>query len=127
VGWPDPHQVGPSGPDPAQDGTGEELDAENLRILLDFVSERAKAEQESARNRISQIWLLLGVLTAITVRPAGRRATAFSFTWVAPGSSAAVRGHTITVDWRRTTATGHATLVKADVAVTYRADSCTAG
>lgn len=60
----------------------------------------------------------------VTVRPASRRATAFSFTWVAPGSSAAVRGHTVTVDWRRTTATGQATLVKADVAVTYRADSC---
>jgi hypothetical protein len=60
----------------------------------------------------------------IAVRPAGRRATAFSFTWVAPGSSAAERGHTITVDWRRTTATGHATLVKADVAVTYHSDSC---
>ncbi len=60
----------------------------------------------------------------VTVRPAGRRATAFSFTWVAPGSSAAVRGHTVTVDWRRTTAAGHATLVKADVAVTYRADLC---
>ena len=60
----------------------------------------------------------------IAVRPAGRRATAFSFTWVAPGSSAAERGHTITVDWRRTTATGHPTLVKADVAVTYHSDSC---
>jgi hypothetical protein len=64
---------------------------------------------------------------SVTVTPAGRRATPFSFTWVAPGSSAAVRGHTVTVDWRRATPAGHATLVKADVAVTYTADSCTAG
>ncbi len=61
---------------------------------------------------------------AVTVTPAGSRATPFSFTWVAPGNAAAVRGHTVTVDWRRNTASGPATLVRADVAVTYRADSC---
>jgi hypothetical protein len=61
----------------------------------------------------------------VTVTPAGRRATPFSFTWVAPGSAAAVRGHAVTVDWRRTTASGSATLIKADVAVTYRPETCT--
>ncbi len=61
----------------------------------------------------------------VDVTPAAGRATPFSFTWVAPGSSAAVRGHTVTINWRRTTSGGSATLVKADVAVTYRADSCT--
>lgn len=61
---------------------------------------------------------------AVPVTPAGGRATPFSFTWVAPGSAAAVRGHTITVDWRRTTAAGTATLLKADVAVTYRPEVC---
>ena len=63
----------------------------------------------------------------VHVRPAGGRATPFSFTWVAPGSMAAVRGHTVTIDWRRTTASGTATLVKADVAVTYQTDSCGPG
>jgi hypothetical protein len=53
-----------SAPDPAQDGTGEELDADSLRMLLDFVSDRATAEQESMQSRLSQRWLLLGVAIA---------------------------------------------------------------
>jgi hypothetical protein len=60
----------------------------------------------------------------VHVTPAGGRATSFSFTWVAPGTSAANHGHTVTINWRRTTTEGSATLVKADVAVTYRTDSC---
>lgn len=60
----------------------------------------------------------------VRVRPAGGAATPFSFTWVAPGGSAAVRGHTFDVAWRRTSSTGASTLVKADVAVTYRTDVC---
>lgn len=62
----------------------------------------------------------------VDVTPAGRRATPFGFTWVAPGSSAAIHGHTVTVNWRRTTAAGSATLIRADVAVTYHTDSCIA-
>lgn len=60
----------------------------------------------------------------VRVTPVGGRATPFSFTWVAPGSAAAVRGHTITVDWRRTTTAGTATLQRADIAVTYRPEVC---
>jgi hypothetical protein len=45
-------------------GTGEELDADSLRMLLDFVSDRARAEQESMQSRLSQRWLLLGVAIA---------------------------------------------------------------
>lgn len=73
-------------------------------------------------------WIIPGQIArpgTVTVTPARGRATPFSFTWVAPGSAAAVRGHTVTVDWRRGTASGPATLVRADVAVTYHADSCT--
>jgi hypothetical protein len=58
--------------------------------------------------------------------PVGGHATSFSFTWVAPGNSAAVRGHTFTIEWRRSTTTGSSTLVKADVALTYTADLCRA-
>ena len=56
--------VASSAPDPAQDGTGEELDADSLRMLLDFVSDRGRAEQESIQSRLSQRWLLLGVVIA---------------------------------------------------------------
>lgn len=62
----------------------------------------------------------------VRVTPPGGRSTPFSFTWTAPGSSAAARGHTFDVSWRRTTATGASTLVKADVAVTYTTDVCPA-
>jgi hypothetical protein len=60
------------------------------------------------------------------VRPAGRPGVPFRFTWVVPGSSAAIGGHTVTIDWRRTTAAGSATLVRADVIVTYHAGICIA-
>jgi hypothetical protein len=56
--------IASSAPDPAQDGTGEELDADSLRMLLDFVSDRARAEQESTQSRLAQRWLLLGVAIA---------------------------------------------------------------
>lgn len=62
---------------------------------------------------------------AVPVTPVGGRATPFSFTWVAPGSPSAVRGHTVTVNWRRTTRSGTATLQRADIAVTYRPEGCT--
>jgi hypothetical protein len=62
----------------------------------------------------------------VPVTPVSGRATPFSFMWVAPGSAAAVRGHTLTVEWRKT-ATGSAALVKADVAVTYTTDVCRGG
>lgn len=60
----------------------------------------------------------------VAVTPTGGKATPFSFTWVAPGTASAIRGHTITVDWRQTTATGSATLDRADVAVTYHTQTC---
>ena len=59
----------------------------------------------------------------VTVTPVAGQATPFSFTWIATGSSAAPRGHSITVDWRRTVA-GSSTLVEADVAVRYTTDVC---
>jgi hypothetical protein len=61
----------------------------------------------------------------VRVRPVGGHATPFSFTWVAPGSSAAVRGHRFEVAWRQLTDTGASTLVKADVALAYTNDVCT--
>src|ERR1039457_3691506 len=36
-----------SDPESSQDGTGEELNADTLRSLLDFVTERARAERET--------------------------------------------------------------------------------
>jgi hypothetical protein len=60
----------------------------------------------------------------VRVRPVGGAATAFSFTWVAPGSSAATRGHRFDIDWRRVSVGGTSTLVKADVAVSYTTDAC---
>ena len=46
------------------DGTGEELDAETLRALLDFVSDQARAEREARYQRRSQVWLAVGVAVA---------------------------------------------------------------
>lgn len=60
----------------------------------------------------------------VRVQPVGGRATAFSFTWVAPGSSAATRGHRFTVEWRRLASTASATLGRADVALSYTTDVC---
>jgi hypothetical protein len=51
-------------PGSSQDGTGEELDADTLRMLLDFVSERARAERESHQHMRSQRVLILGVFVA---------------------------------------------------------------
>jgi hypothetical protein len=51
-------------PVPDQDGSGEELDADSLRMLLDFVSDRARAEQQTRQSHISQLWLILGVSIA---------------------------------------------------------------
>ena len=73
-------------------------------------------------------WIVTGSAEpgAVPVTPVGGHPTAFSFTWVAPGSAAAIHGHIFTIDWRRT-ATGSSALVKADVALTYRTDVCTGG
>jgi hypothetical protein len=51
--------------------------------------------------------------------------SAFSFTWTDPGGSAALRGHSLNVQWRRTSSSGTASLSAADVAVTYKTDTCT--
>jgi hypothetical protein len=53
-----------SDPESTQDGTGEELNADMLRALLDFVTEQARAERESYQQRRSQIWLFAGVFIA---------------------------------------------------------------
>ena len=47
-----------------QDGTGEELDADTLRALLDFVSAQARAERESRQHASSQRWLVVGIFLA---------------------------------------------------------------
>lgn len=62
----------------------------------------------------------------VDVTPAVRHGIPFGFTWVVPGRSAAIHGHTVTINWRRTTAAGSATLVRADVIVTYHTDICIA-
>ena len=51
--------------------------------------------------------------------PSGSGTTSFSFTWSDPGITAAMHGHTITVQWRRTSSTGTTTLHAGDVAVLY--------
>ena len=50
-----------SDPRAEQDGRGEELDAETLRALLDFVSEQARVERDSRYQRMSQLWVVVGV------------------------------------------------------------------
>src|SRR5260221_9537023 len=54
----------------------------------------------------------------VDVTPAAGRATPFSFTWVAPGSSAAVRGHTVPINCRGTQWGGRAPLARAEWAGT---------
>jgi hypothetical protein len=63
----------------------------------------------------------------VKVTPVHGRATPFSFTWTASGDSAAVRGHQFNVSWKRAAKTGISRLLKADVVVTYHADTCTGG
>ncbi len=53
-----------SDPEPTQIGIGEELDADTLRAVLDFVTEQARAERESRQHARSQRWLLAGVFLA---------------------------------------------------------------
>jgi hypothetical protein len=48
----------------------------------------------------------------------------FSFTWTDPGSGAAVRWHSIAVQWKRASSSGSATISRADISFTYRADGC---
>lgn len=76
--------------------------------------------------RVVDHWVQIQAAKPGTVRvqPVGGRATSFSFTWVAPGSSAAPRGHRFTVEWRRPASTGTATLTRADVALSYATDVC---
>lgn len=50
----------------ADDGAGEELDAEQLRALLDFVTAQALLENETRRHGRSQLWLVVGVFVAAT-------------------------------------------------------------
>lgn len=46
--------VASSAPDPAQDGTGEELDADSLQMLLDFVSDRAQHGRHGRTGAVRQ-------------------------------------------------------------------------
>jgi len=46
-------------PGSKQDGTGEELSAEIMRALLDFITEQARAERESHQERVSRRTLLV--------------------------------------------------------------------
>ncbi|MGO9558613.1 MAG: hypothetical protein ACLPQS_00805 [Acidimicrobiales bacterium] len=57
--------------------------------------------------------------------PAGSKASAFSFSWTDPGSAAAVHGHQVSVEWRRTSATGTSKISQAGVVITYKTDVCT--
>ena len=51
-------------PESSQDGHGEELNADTLRTLLDFVIERARAERETYHQARSQLFLIVGVFVA---------------------------------------------------------------
>ncbi|MFJ8936440.1 hypothetical protein ACIRL0_12100 [Streptomyces sp. NPDC102365] len=53
-----------SDPEPTQDGAGEELDAETLRALLDYVTERARAERDTRFHTQSIRWLLAAATVA---------------------------------------------------------------
>lgn len=57
-------QASRSDPAPSQDGSGEELDAVTLRMLLDFVSEQARAERDANQHIRSERRLLTGVVIA---------------------------------------------------------------
>jgi len=52
----------------------------------------------------------------------GRRASSFSYTWTDPGISSAIRGHQFLVQWRRTSATGTATMPRADITVLHQTE-----
>ncbi|MET8860724.1 hypothetical protein [Streptomyces sp. NPDC004579] len=56
-----------SDPEPTQDGSGEELDADTLRALLDFVTGRADAERTAHLHSASQRYVLLGAVVASLV------------------------------------------------------------
>ena len=53
-----------SDPEPSQDGSGEELSADTLRALLDFVTDQAKAERETHQRNLGQMFVLGGVFIA---------------------------------------------------------------
>ena len=50
--------------------------------------------------------------------------SSFSFTWVDPNQGAALRGHELSVLWRRNSTTASSTVVNADIAVSYQDDIC---
>lgn len=80
--------------------------------------------------RVMDRWVNLAEVAKpgpILVRPVNGRPTPFSFTWTAPGGSAAEHGHQFDVSWRRATNTGTSTLVKADIVVTYTYGACSGG
>lgn len=52
------------GPGSDPQGAGEELDADQLRALLDFITEQARLEKESHRHALSQVWVLVGIFIA---------------------------------------------------------------
>ncbi|MDT5029252.1 MAG: hypothetical protein QOE61_5678 [Micromonosporaceae bacterium] len=53
-----------SDPTPRQDGRGEEVEPDTLRMLLDFVAQEARSEREGRHQRRSQIWIVIGVTVA---------------------------------------------------------------
>jgi hypothetical protein len=67
----------------------------------------------------------LGVPPGIIAVTAGSTGSPFSFTWTDPGTSAAIHGHQITVQWRRSAGTGPATLSDADISISYQTDTGT--
>jgi hypothetical protein len=60
------------------DRRGEELNAETLRALLDFVSDQTRAERETRYQRKSQLWVVVGVAIAATASVAAATIQAFT-------------------------------------------------
>jgi hypothetical protein len=63
----------------------------------------------------------------ITLRPVHGKATPFTFTFLAIGDSAALRGHTFKVRWKRATHTGISTILEGTMTLSYQTDACTGG
>lgn len=62
---------------------------------------------------------------AITLTPVNGQATPFTFTFIAPGSSAAEKGHVFKVRWRRVPSTGISTVLEGVMSLSYTTSVCT--
>ncbi len=104
------------------------LETDTASIYATAITVSAVVRGAPVEFRLVDSWV--GGLTLVPpgqVRfvPVGTRASAFSFTWTDPGGAAALRGHDVKVEWRRTSASGTSNISQADVVITYSTDLCT--